>query len=111
MTQYQVHLSVPRVGGWRARSAVRGESGRRLAGQESPVIAVRMDNWVRRGRDDLHVMIVATVDAADVAEALDLAWQSFMSAAGDNAGWDMAAATAEVRPGRTEDAKRPASSS
>jgi len=45
---------------------------------------VRMDDWVRRGRDDLHVMIVAAVNAAHGAEALDLAWQSFMSAAGDN---------------------------
>ena len=111
MTQYQVLLSVPRAGGWRAWSAVRGESGRRLAGPESPVIAVRMDNWVRRGRDYLHVMIVAAVDAAHAAEAMDLPWQSFNNAAGDNPGWDMAAATAEVRPCRTEDAKRPASSS
>ena len=98
MTQYQVRLSVPRVGGWRAWSAVSGEFERRLAGQESPVIAMRVDNWVRRGRDYLQVVIVATVDAAHVAEALDLAWQSFISAAGDNPGWDMAAATAEVRP-------------
>jgi len=111
LTQYQVHLSVPQAGGWRARSAVRGESGRRLAEPESPVIAVRMDNWARRGRDYLHVMIVATIDAAHAAGALDLAWQSFISAAGDNPGWDMAAATAEVRPCRTGDAKRPASSS
>jgi hypothetical protein len=42
---------------------------------------------------------VATVDAAGVADALDLARQSFRKAAGDDAGWDMAAATAEVRPG------------
>jgi hypothetical protein len=46
------------------------------------------------------VVIVAAVDAADVAEALDLAWQSFRKAAGDDAaGWDTASATAEVRPG------------
>jgi len=46
------------------------------------------------------VVIAATVDAADVAEALDLAWRSFLTAAGDDAeGWDMAGATAEVRPG------------
>lgn len=42
---------------------------------------------------------MATVDAAKVAEALDLAWRSFMKAAGDDASWDMAAATAEVSPG------------
>jgi hypothetical protein len=48
------------------------------------------------GRDH-QAVIAATVDAAD---ALDLAWQSFRKAAGaDAAGWDMASAAAEVRPG------------
>ncbi len=61
-----------------------------------------MDSWVRRGRDYLQLVIVATVAAADVAGALDLAWQAFRKAAGDDApGWDMAAATAEVRPAPT----------
>jgi hypothetical protein len=60
---------------------------------------VRVDSWVRRGCDYLEMVIVATVDAADLADALDLAWQSFRKAAGDDGGWDMAAATAEVRPG------------
>ena len=46
-------LSVPRVGGWRGWSAVSGEFERRLAEQVSPVIALRIDNWVRRGRDYL----------------------------------------------------------
>ena len=45
------------------------------------------------------MVIVATVDAADLADALDLAWQAFRKAAGDDTGWDMATATAEVRPG------------
>jgi hypothetical protein len=46
------------------------------------------------------VVIVARVEAADVADALDLAWQAFRNAAGDDAaGWEMASATAEVRPG------------
>ena len=100
LTRYQVRLSVPRVGGWRAWAAVSKEFERRLAEQESPAIAVRLDSWVRRGRDHLQVVIVAGVAAADVAEALDLAWQSFRKAAGDDAaGWDMSAATAEVCPG------------
>jgi hypothetical protein len=63
----------------------------RLAEQESPAIAVHVDSWVRRGRDYLQVLIVATAGAADVAEALDLAWRAFRKAAGDDAaGWDMA---------------------
>jgi len=37
------------------------------------------------------VLFVATAAAADVAEALDLAWRAFRKAAGDDAaGWDMA---------------------
>jgi hypothetical protein len=48
------------------------------------------------------VVITATVIAGDIAEALDLAWQVFLEATGDDtAGWDMAAATAEVQPGFT----------
>ena len=46
-----------------------------------------------------HVVIMATVDAADVAEALDLTWWTFRKAAGEDlAGWALAAAEAEVRP-------------
>lgn len=43
---------------------------------------------------------MATAEAADVAEALGLTWQSFQNAAGgdDLTGWDLAAASAEVRP-------------
>jgi hypothetical protein len=43
------------------------------------------------------VDIVASVGGADVADALDLAWQAFRKA-GDDTGWDTAAAAAEVRP-------------
>jgi hypothetical protein len=45
------------------------------------------------------VVAVATVSAADVAEALDIGWQVFRWATGDDAeGWDMTAAIAEGRP-------------
>jgi hypothetical protein len=45
------------------------------------------------------VVAVATVSAADVAEALDIGWQVFRGAAGnDSEGWDMAVAIAEFRP-------------
>ena len=40
-----------------------------------------------------------TVDAADVAEALDLAWWAFQKAAGEDlAGWALTEVEAEVRP-------------
>ena len=42
---------------------------------------MHVDGWVRRGRDYLQLITVATVDAADVAGVLDLAWQSFREAA------------------------------
>jgi hypothetical protein len=52
-----------------------------------------------RARDYVRVVLVATVDAGDVAEALDLAWWTFRKAAGEDlAGWDLARAAAEVRP-------------
>jgi hypothetical protein len=62
----------------------RGEFERRLAEQESAAVAARVDSEVRRGRDYVRVIIVTTVDAADVAEALDAAWWAFLKAAGDD---------------------------
>jgi hypothetical protein len=98
--RWTVRLSVPRRGGWRAWGPVRGEFERRLAEQESAAVAAHVDSEVRRGRDYIRVVIGATVNAADVAEALDLAWWTFRKAAGEDlAGWDMTGAAAEVRPG------------
>jgi hypothetical protein len=91
LTRYQVRLSVPRVGRWRAWGAISEEFERRLVEQESPAIAVHVDSWVRRCRNYLQVVIAATVDAADVAEALELALWTLRKAAGEDlAGWDLA---------------------
>ena len=99
--RYLVRLSVPRAGGWRAWGTVRDEFGRLLGEPEGDAVALHMDSEVRRGRDYVRVVIVATVDAADVAEALDLAWWAFQKAAGEDlAGWALAGAEAEVRPER-----------
>ena len=97
--RYLVRLSVPRSGGWRAWGTVRDEFGRQLAEQESAAATLHVDSEIRRGRDYVRVVILATVDAGDVAEALDLAWSAFGKAAGEDlAGWDLASAAAEVRP-------------
>ena len=70
------------------------------AQESSAVIALRVDSEIRRGRDYVRVIIVSTVDAADVAEALDIAWWAFRNAAGnDLAGWDLASATARGTAG------------
>jgi len=55
------------------------------AEQQRPAIAARVDSWVRPGRGCLQLVIVAMVDADDVAEALDLAGRSFRKAASDDA--------------------------
>jgi hypothetical protein len=105
-TRYSVRLSVPRRG-WRGWGPVSGEFERRLAAQESPavtaVIAARIESETRRGRDYVRVTMAITVTAPDVAEALTAAWRAFREAAADDtAGWDMASATAEVRPGEPD---------
>ena len=96
--RYLVRLSVPRAGGWRAWGTVRDEFGRQLAEQESAA-TLYVDSEIRRGRNYVRVVILATVDADDVAEALELAWWAFRKAAGEDlAGWALADAEAEVRP-------------
>jgi hypothetical protein len=96
--RYLVRLSVPRVGGWRAWGTVRGEFGRQLAEQESAAVALRVDSEIRRGRDYVRVIVLATVDADDVAEALDLTWWAFRKAAGE----DLTNQVEAQQPGDTE---------
>jgi hypothetical protein len=96
---YSVRLSVPRRGGWREWGTVRDEFERGLGERESAAVALHTDREVRRGRDYVRVVMVATVGAADVAEALDLAWRAVRKAAGEDlTGWDLAGAAAEVQP-------------
>ena len=98
--RYSVRPSVPRNGGWRAWGAISGNFERRLARQQGPaVIDAHVESQTRRGRDYVRVTIALTVDAPDVAWALATAWWAFVKAASDDpAGWDMASATAGVRP-------------
>jgi hypothetical protein len=99
-TSWAVRLSIARRSGWTAWLAVNGDFDRDLAGQESDsVLTPHVEAKSRRGRDHVRVTIVMTVIAPDVAQALTAAWWTFRKAVGnDTEGWDMAGATAEVRP-------------
>ena len=90
--RYRVRITVPRLGSRRAWEATRTDFEQRLATAE-------IESETRRGRNYVRVTITAAVYAADVAEALTAAWETFRRAAGDDAaGWDMAAASAKIRP-------------
>ena len=100
VARYRVRITVPRLGGWREWGDSRGDFEQRLANLESPaVVTAEIESETRRGRDYVRVTVTAAVDAVGVAEALTAAWDAFRQSAGDDeAGWDMNAASAEVRP-------------
>jgi hypothetical protein len=102
-TRYRVRITVPRLGGRREWEATRGDFEQRLTTAESPaVLDAEIESETRRGRDYVRVTITAAAVAADVAAALTAVWDAFRQAAGDDAaGWDMAAASAEVQPADT----------
>jgi hypothetical protein len=100
LTRFRVRLTVPRRGGMVEWLHATGEFERRLAGQQDlPVADAHIESESRRGRDFVAVRILLTVDAADVAQALTVAWDALQGAASDDlAGWDLASARAEVQP-------------
>ena len=95
-----MRLTVPRRGGWRAWGAVRADFERALADPVDPAIATaEIASELRRGADYVRVTIALTVLSTDVADALSIAWDAFRGAARDDlAGWEVAAAAAEVTP-------------
>jgi hypothetical protein len=94
-----VWVDVPRASGWRAWNAAAGGFEDRLAGQVgAPVLDAQIDSETRQGQDYVRVRVTVTVQAADVASAVTAAWEVFRAAAGEIGGWDLAAASAQVRP-------------
>jgi hypothetical protein len=99
-TRYRVQLAVPRRGGWRVWGAVRASFEQVLADPADPAIAAaEIASEHRRGADYVRVTVAVAVEAADVADALAIAWDTFRDAAADDLdGWEVTAATADVRP-------------
>jgi hypothetical protein len=99
-TRYRVRITMPRHGSRREWEASRGDFEQRLTTAEIPaVISAEIESETRRGRDYVRVTFTAAVHAVNVAEAITAAWNAFRQAARDDAaGWDMAAASAEIRP-------------
>ncbi|HWG01427.1 MAG TPA: hypothetical protein VG164_06215 [Trebonia sp.] len=89
-----------RRAGWQAWLPVSGDFERGLAAQQSADVAgPHIDAETRRGRDYVRVTVAMTVAAADVAEALSVAWHAFRQATSDDpGGWDLASAAAETNP-------------
>ena len=89
-TRYAVRLTVPRRGGWRAWGTVRAGFERALTDHGDPAIAsAEIASEPRRGADYVRVTVALTVTAADVADALTIAWDAFRSAARDDlTGWE-----------------------
>jgi hypothetical protein len=98
--RFTVRIEVSHSGGSQAWGAVAGAFERRLAAQVSPVVSeARVESEVRRGRDSVRVRIAVTARAADLGQAAVIAWDVFRVAAGDDAAaWDLAAASAEIKP-------------
>ena len=96
-----VRLTVPRCGGWRAWGIVRADFERALADPADPAIAAaEIASEHRRGANYVRVTVTLAVAAADVADALTIAWDAFTAAAADDlTGWEGTAASAEVQPG------------
>ena len=99
-TRYSVRLTVPRRDGWRAWGAVRADFEKALSLIGDPsVAAAEIASEHRRGANYVRVTLVLTVTAADVSDALAIAWDAFTGAAGDGlVGWEIIAAAAEVHP-------------
>src|SRR5260370_29791533 len=94
---YAVLLEVPHLGrsAWRWVAA---EFDERLTDQViPPVLSADLVAEVRRGRDGLCLRIAVTVRAADVAEAVSVAWE-VLEAASDVGGFRPPTATGQNRP-------------
>jgi hypothetical protein len=101
LPRYYVRVEIPHVSGTAGWSAAATAFQQGLAAQASLLVTERQIEFVTRQRRD-YVRVSVTVEAAHIAEAAVITWAVLQQAAGeDSAGWDMAGASAEIRPART----------
>jgi len=99
--RYNVRVEMPHISGTNEWNAAVKALQQGLADQPSLLVTERRIEFVTRQRQD-YVRISATVEAAHVAEAAVVMWAVLLQAIGEDAtSWDMAAASAEIRPART----------
>lgn len=93
-------MEIPRISGTRGWSAAATAFEQSLAAQASLLVTERQIELVTRQRRD-YVRVSVTVEAAHVAEAAVVTWVMLQQAAAeDTEGWDLAGASAEIRPAR-----------
>jgi hypothetical protein len=95
--KFTVNLEVPHAGG-RAWHWVVAEFGERLSDQViPPVLSADLVAEIRRGRDGLRLRIAVIVQAADIAEAVGVAWD-VLETASEAGGFHLASATVDAGP-------------
>jgi hypothetical protein len=96
--RYNVRVEIAHISGAGEWSAAATALQQGLAEQPSLLVTERQIEFVTRQRQD-YVRISATVEAAHIAEAAVIMWAVLQHAMGENStGWDVAAASAEIRP-------------
>jgi hypothetical protein len=94
---FTVNLEVAHSGG-RAWHWVAAEFDERLSDQViPPVLSADLVAELRRGRDGLRLRIAVTVQAADIAEAVGVAWD-VLEDASQVGGFHLASATVDAGP-------------
>jgi hypothetical protein len=103
LPRYKVRVEIAHISGTSEWSAAATAFREGLAGQPSLLVTERQIEFLTRQRRD-YVRISVTVEAAHAAEAAVITWAVLQQAMGqDSAGWDVAGASAEIRPARSAD--------
>jgi hypothetical protein len=105
--RYKVRIEIPRRSGARGWSAAAAAFEQGLSAHASLLVTERQIELVtRQGRDFVRVSVV--VEAGHIAEATVVAWAVLQQAMGEEAdGWDIAGASAEIRPAQKARLRRP----